>query len=258
MPAIVHKKQVLGHATDTEVLVKDTVGWVCKNFLQNTATTETKNGITFTVNQDKTISLSGTATESTEFIIGEPVGLSVGETYVLTGCPKSGSLSTYAIRRREYDKPLEDGDIGNGYKFVQTVTAYVYVIYVRSGITVNGLEFKPMIRRNAIVNANYEPYNISVEERLKLIESSTKGMYIMYTMSADNWEDNVYSFESIYPSDRFNLVIEPNGDIINKSQFLAWGKAGIVGKLSENSCIAMNVVPKEDIPIILEISEINY
>ena len=43
------------------------VGDRTKNFIQNTATTQTKNGVTFTVNEDKSISCNGTASGNAFF-----------------------------------------------------------------------------------------------------------------------------------------------------------------------------------------------
>lgn len=124
-----------------------------KNLLQNTATTQTINDVTFTVNSDGTISLSGTATANTVFDI--PNFSAIGGTaYILNGCPSGGSTSTYLL-----SIPGVGYDAGNGYNYNPATDATITVrITIYNGQNTNGLVFKPMIRLATFTDAEYEPY----------------------------------------------------------------------------------------------------
>lgn len=70
------------------------------------------------------------------------------------------------------------------------------------------------------------------------------------TMAASNWNNKMYSFESLYPSAQYNVEIEPNGTSVTDAQYKAWCSAQLVGT-STNVCKAMGEVPTVDIPIIV-------
>ena len=84
-------------------------------------------------------------------------------------------------------------------------------------------------------------------------DSGASGVNILqYTMQMTNWIDGEYSFEIQFPFARYNLEIEPNGDLITEQQLKAWNKGQIVGSYSANKCIAKGETPTVDIPIILK------
>lgn len=255
MPAIIHKKQIIGQATNTVDLIKDTVGWTCKNKLKITGASTTIDGVTFTVNSDGTVSTSGTAVNNCAFILNSRLLLSQGEEYILTGCPANGSVGTYSIRLRNPSSGiLVGGDTGEGYKFVNS-SDMGFAIYIGAGTNTTGLVFSPMVRKSTVTDSTFEPYHITVEEALDIIASGSTGVTLPSILLSSGWDENgVYSFEDIYPFDSYNIEIEPDGDRLSKSQFTAWGKAGVVGSLTSNSCKAMNSVPDEDIPIIIKIT----
>ena len=72
----------------TQTLLKDTVGWTGKNLVENTASTQTINGVTFIVNADKSVTVNGTATADAVFVIHDRVtddlNISAG-TYIGSG-----------------------------------------------------------------------------------------------------------------------------------------------------------------------------
>ena len=152
-------------------LLKDTVGWTGKNLLKNTATSQTINGVTFTVNADKSVTVNGTATNNSvltlhSYSVSEFNEINV-ETLILNGCPTGGAGGTYrldVISNTETTKNLED--IGSGI----TVPANWFsegIISVRlrigNGTTVNNLTFYPMLCKADITDPTYEPYHESVE-----------------------------------------------------------------------------------------------
>ena len=142
-----------------------------KNFLQNTATSQTISGVTFTVNADKSITLSGTAEANiTSFFICRAIPALTGN-MVLSGCPAGGSFTTYRL-------DILDGtasgtvrfvDIGEGMEVdwsLITTGTYTARIRIQSGTTVDGLIFKPMLCTKAAwdISQEYQQYIPSNEE----------------------------------------------------------------------------------------------
>lgn len=136
-----------------------------KNLLDNTATTKISNGITFTVNSDKTVNVNGTNDTSTNSsLIINRYALSPG-TYILNGCPSGGASNTYrlAIQETGSYSILGSIDIGNGSgEFtIDTTTNVQIAIFIQKGLTINNLLFKPMLRKATIADDTYEQYGAS-------------------------------------------------------------------------------------------------
>lgn len=136
-----------------------------KNSLDNTATTKISNGITFTVNSDKTVLADGTNdTSANSSLVINRYDLSPG-TYILNGCPSGGASNTYrlAIQETGSYSILGSIDIGNGSgEFtIDTTTNVQIAIFIQKGLTVNNLLFKPMLRKATIADDTYEPYGAS-------------------------------------------------------------------------------------------------
>ena len=122
-------------------------------------TTVTVNGITFTDNGDGTVTVNGTATAIAAFTLMDCSGLTDGEVYTLSGCPKGGAVSKYRI----YMSWSDFSDIGEGYtgKFVRDTTNGNYLrLQIAKGETVNNITFKPMLEEGAVAHP-YQPYNLS-------------------------------------------------------------------------------------------------
>lgn len=118
-------------------------------------------GITFTVNQDKTVVANGTATNVAtisfeKFDIVRPIRL--------TGCPLGGDTQTY---RMTIDCYVDDVykrsrfDLGEGCIIRPSDADYIRInIFINTGVTVNSLLFKPMITVEEF-DTVYEPTSIS-------------------------------------------------------------------------------------------------
>ena len=136
-----------------------------KNLLNNTATSQTINGITYTINSDGTVIANGTATNLSTFhlISNTTLTLSAG-TYILSGCPENGSDNTYRLDINDGASIPEAGgqvkDFGSGKTFTlsENLTLTNVRIRIASGTTINNLVFKPMIRLSSITDDTYEPY----------------------------------------------------------------------------------------------------
>ena len=143
---------------------RTTLGYQRKNLLKNNAVTKTVSGVTFTINDDKSITVNGTATAQISFIINDKVGLGIGN-YILTGCPSGGSWNTFYLTAYASSAWLSAPDFGSGCK-IENKTVTQVVISIANGYTANNLTFKPMLRDADIIDSTYEPYKESVDERL--------------------------------------------------------------------------------------------
>lgn len=124
-----------------------------KNLLDVTMTSQTMNGLTFVVNPDKTISVTGTASSDTYVTVGS-VSLPDG-TYRLSGCPAGGSRTTY---RLYYNRSgAVEFDYGGGVTIIANNEGSVQVrIAIYTGTTVD-MVFRPQIELGS-TNTPYVPY----------------------------------------------------------------------------------------------------
>ena len=133
---------------------------VRKNLLQNTATSQTINGVTFTVNGDGSVTCNGTAPQYIELILVTAFPLLAGN-YRLIGTPSGGSGSSYYLRAwyNNSGSTVWIYDTGNGYNFTLTDVATMRSsIVIRPGQVLDNITFYPMIRKVDIEDDTYEPY----------------------------------------------------------------------------------------------------
>ena len=128
-----------------------------KNLLNNEANTFSFKGVTFTINKDKSILLSGTATETIYWNDGKlSANLYNDKIYTLSGCPSGGGLNKYYMYL--YNESFSLNDIGNGVTNMSKVTKkVVFGIAILSGVNVNGLVFKPQLEIGTTAT-DYQPY----------------------------------------------------------------------------------------------------
>lgn len=127
-----------------------------------TRNSQTSNGLTFTVQDDNSIIVNGTATATTAFEIlrgslGEKIPLNKGETYTLSGCPKGGSMDSYRLVVQDVGYSQTFVDIGDGATSVANYGEYYVFIRFYAGATANNLVFRPMLNKGTTA-LPYEPY----------------------------------------------------------------------------------------------------
>ena len=138
----------------TEELQRIT-GYPYKNLLPNPLETSTSDGITFTVNDDKSVTVDGTATYNAykKLLVTLPAG-----DYVLTGCPVGGSTNGYHQLLAYGDRVGYDIESNNAAFTLPTEMEVQVHIRVMNGTTVDNLTFYPMIRPAAITDPAYLEY----------------------------------------------------------------------------------------------------
>ena len=181
-----------------------------KNLLKNSMTSQTIDGITFTVADDGTVEASGTSTDYTwSAYIGTFV-LESGD-YILSGCPNGGSSTTYRLQMfvgNPSSPILIVNDYGDGASFTLTENTIVNVRILING-TVSNLTFEPMIRLASITDSSYQQYNnpngliefstITLHAEKSVVNNSDIDIGALITLKADgnvtnpiiyNTEDN--------------------------------------------------------------------
>ena len=123
-----------------------------KNLLPNTATTQTINGVTFTVNDDGSVHVKGICTGNTIFYINENViaKLTEGETYKYNGM--SGIEIVYTNGNIEWAE-----DTFTVENTMSTIRSYIQVM--NSGGGEFEATYYPMICLTSIEDDTYEPYS---------------------------------------------------------------------------------------------------
>jgi hypothetical protein len=123
-----------------------------KNLLQNTATTTTINGVTFTVNADGSVRANGTASGNAILVLNSFAF--DGTSVILSGCPSGGGGSTY--RLDAFGSSGLSVDVGNGIAITTSGERNIRIV-VFSGTTIDKV-FYPMIRLPEFTDDTYEPY----------------------------------------------------------------------------------------------------
>lgn len=139
-----------------------------KNLVKNTATSQTINGVTFTVNNDGTITANGTAIDNdATFMVSNQNFKNMapeGTFFIGTGCPSGGSNGTYLIA---FNYLYTDFGNGTGYRqYPENPPNTNVIIIVRKGCAVNNLIFKPMIctAEDHAISPEFVPYAPSNRE----------------------------------------------------------------------------------------------
>lgn len=126
-----------------------------KNLLENTGSSHTSEGITYTLKDDGTVYATGTATDTSVYLVNSAFTFKAGVEYILTGCPSGGGTNSYRID--DVSKLADDGAGGTAV-YTSDTTAQIR-IRIAKGAVVSNLLFKPMIRLASISDPTYEPYS---------------------------------------------------------------------------------------------------
>lgn len=170
---------------DTVEVLENTLGYTAgKNLLENTATTKEVFGITYTINEDKSVTINGTASANTAIVLNTNLSLPNGE-YILSGCPDGGGIETYYLQLGVEGGNYKDyGQGGKSFVITDTLTSEVR-LFVYSGQTVDNLTFYPMIRKASVTDDTYVPYGGSnVDTRLKVVETTVNNKADASTVSS--------------------------------------------------------------------------
>ena len=209
--------------TDNRVEIENIEG---KNKFKNNykaGYTTTNNGVTFTVNKDKSITANGTATDTVTFIFATNIKLKKG-TYTVSGIT-SGSSSTYNITISGLTSIYNVARTHT----INADTTYVNAfIRVNSGVTVDNVTFYPMIEEGTVATT-YVPYN-SLEFKVEG-KNLFNNNYNEYTRPTDYWiypikleKGKTYTLSAVLPSTPMtNVAVGVARDGNKYSEFVSAG-----------------------------------
>lgn len=125
------------------------------------AGSQTINGITFTVNENGTITANGTATKNIYLVLQKHIPLQLNTAYTLSGTPAGGSSTTYCLYMVNYG--VTDWAAGSIYNQLMKATftpikspgqdGYGVSLVVYSGTVCDNVVFSPQIEEGATATA---------------------------------------------------------------------------------------------------------
>lgn len=86
-----------------------------------------------------------------------------------------------------------------------------------------------------------------------LIKKSNAATVVQTSLSSGGWSGGKYSFETQYPTNKYDITIEPDGDNITAAGYKAWGALKATGSATSNILIAKGKTPTVDIAVILRV-----
>lgn len=131
-----------------------------------TNTNQVVNGITFKVNSDRTITVSGTATDDLYYSINTIASRTIfarNKTYYLSGCPSGGGTSSYGLfaevrNNEKYVAIYSEYGTGKYINISDIDAATISIsIKVTKGATLNNVTFNPHL-----LNVDFEPYGYKI------------------------------------------------------------------------------------------------
>ena len=133
---------------------------VRKNLLQNTATSKTINGVTFTVNNDGSVTCNGTASVTTYFDLNENFNstLYAGMEASFYQSGQQPSINAFRMRISKANRVSIQDFTMNDQVITDNGDSLLLAIRIQSGYTCDNLTFYPMIRKADITDGTYEPY----------------------------------------------------------------------------------------------------
>lgn len=180
-----------------------------KNLLKITGTTASSNGIKYTVNQDGTVTVTGTATANSFFMVGSLSGYT-GD-IILTGCPANGGYQKWRLFKEGSDP--SQSDTGNGMTYTLDGTSVIYMIEIYNGqgfTDANPLIFRPMIRPAAITDSTFQPYALPnptlTPAVIKAVDEGAKNDF-----DIENLIKSAFSENATYSLSGYSLTASSNG-----------------------------------------------
>lgn len=161
-------KNILNYNLESIKAINNGSNWVWSD------NSVTNAGITFTINSDNTITVTGKLTGQLAYLrVLANFDIAQG-TWTLSGCPKGGSYPTYKMYIDGISGFSDYGDTLT--KMLDSPTTATFLTISIAGISDNiNLLFKPMLCSSEIYNIspNYQPYSLSNAE-LTALEKQNK------------------------------------------------------------------------------------
>lgn len=206
-------------ATDYEPYNNDIQNVHSKNLIPYPyiSSTQTVNGVTFTVNSDGTITANGTATSNAYLEITSVSTFYIPKgNYILSGCPSGGSSTTYSLiavngSGISYTKFRQD--IGNGITLSSSGEYWIIRCQVMAGQTVENIVFKPQIELGTTATY-YEKYH---EPYPLVVKRCGKNLFSLANRTWANFGANAPTAVRNISKDNFYFKISANNYAVNST-----------------------------------------
>lgn len=191
-----------------------------RNLLYNTGINEIKNGLTFTVNPDKSVTVNGTPTKTTYFDVALNFKTKSGTR--LKGCPSGGSYNeghdTYALTCW-YNAQNMKVDTGYGVDLIDGIAPEIY-IRVENGYTMNNVTFYPMIVEEENSDLPYE-VGVPKQSHISLVSDGLKGIPVTDASLATYTDKNGQMWCADYVDCERGVLVQRIGKL-NLANLLDW------------------------------------
>lgn len=189
--------------SDYKMSYKDNGVLGAKNLLVNKASTQTVSDVTFTVNSDKSISLSGTASADIflKIIPNEDAYTLPKGSYVLSG-GRSDNIYVYLINSSSGTTIAENKSSIDDTSFTLDDDTLIRAsIYVKNGTNTNNTTLKPMLRLASDHDDTYVPYAMTNRELTEKVET-------VYKVAQANSSGDTVIFYNVDTSKAYDLEVD--------------------------------------------------
>ena len=161
-----------------------------ENILNNTATTITTNHVTFTVNEDKSITINGTPSADTNIVL-DTISFVSGEMYTISGV--TGYTDTTLQLYTSSSTAFPSGNRLQSFNGAVTRTAQAnetcsVKLYVYSGITYNNVTIYPQIEKGSKANS-YTPYGTTPLEYCEI--GNAKDLFFKNVVGSEYYDSTL-------------------------------------------------------------------
>lgn len=127
-----------------------------KNLLNNNATSKTVVNVTFTVNEDKSVTVNGTANGNEAIDIGRDITVLKSGKYIMSGNISNSNVEAILFAYIDGVATMLGRDYGSGFEFELTKeTSVFYRVSVANGKTASNVTVYPML---SVEGGEYKPY----------------------------------------------------------------------------------------------------
>ena len=155
-----------------------------KNFCPNKATTQTVTDITFTVNSDGTVTVSGTPAASRSITLNDGGLMMAKGSYTLS----SGTSRVVLQAKKQSDGTIIGrSDSSGGYPATFTLaadTSIVFTLYTSGTSAISNIKAYPMCRMASDPDTTYVPYAMSNREATSQISNFTNSPTLLETLTS--------------------------------------------------------------------------
>lgn len=145
----------------SRVLLPATVGWTGKNLLPSTAVAQSLSGVTFTVNSDKSVTLTNSANAAFTYVIFEgSIEIPANCVFSAGRIPASSTQIYVVVDGTAYYVPAD----GTFVEIPSGTLTYCKIYGNQYFAPQSAVTYYPMIYDKRITDLTYEPYHESVEE----------------------------------------------------------------------------------------------